>query len=122
LKRKILILEDDSVNQELLRLYLDEEFDTFIVTSIEEGMEALGKQQYDLIISDIHLGNASSKGGIDFLKEVRANRNTSGIPIVAYTAFNNPNERSDVKFTTFIAKPITKADFLKTVKKILAEA
>ncbi len=118
-KKKILILEDDEVNQELLNLYLSHDFDTKIVGSITDAIKSLEKTKYDLIISDIYLGNDSKSDGHDFLKQVRQNKKTSKIPIVAYTAYNSPSEETEFKFTTFISKPITKAEFLKTVKKLL---
>jgi len=119
LKKKILVLEDDEVNQELLKLYLNNDYETKVVGSINDAVRALERAKFDLIISDIYLGNEAKHNGHDFLKQVRGNKKTAKIPIVAYTAFNDPNDSNELQFTTFISKPITKSEFLKTVKKIL---
>lgn len=115
-----MVLEDDEVNQELLGLYLSSNYTIKIVSTIEEALQSLADESFDLIISDIHLGNGTKNDGNEFLKMVRANPATENIPIVAYTAFNNPNDFNEEQFTHFISKPITKADFLEVIKKLLA--
>ncbi|MFI5221106.1 MAG: response regulator [Bacteroidia bacterium] len=118
LKKKILVLEDDSVNQELLKLYLNDEFDSVLTSTIEEAMEHMNSESFDLCIADLFLGD-SDKGGIEFLKMVKANPKLSHIPVVAFTGYENPNNQSDVKFTYYIQKPIMKSDFLAVIKKLL---
>ncbi|MEI6508276.1 MAG: response regulator [Bacteroidota bacterium] len=120
--KKILILEDDQVNQELLKLYLNDTFDTELVSSISEALALLNKNTYDIIISDIHISDDSNKDGVDFLKAVRANTKTANIPILAYTAFNDPNDINEIQFTGVISKPITKQDFLKRVNSYLVKS
>ena len=120
--KKILILEDDQVNQELLKLYLNDTFDTELVSSISEALALLNKNTYDIIISDIHISDDSNKDGVDFLKAVRANPKTANIPILAYTAFNDPNDNNEIQFTGVISKPITKQDFLKRVNSYLVKS
>lgn len=115
-----MVLEDDEVNQELLSLYLSDNYETKIVSSINEALASLEKEKFDLIISDIHLGNGTQNDGNQFLKLVRTNPNTKNIPVVAYTAFNNPNDFNEEQFTSFISKPITKADFLEIINKLLS--
>lgn len=121
MKKRILILEDDNVNQELLRLYLKEHYDIDIVSSVAEAVEAIRTTSYDMVISDLYLGNDQQGGGLDFLRLMRSSERTKNTPVVAYSAFNDPNDNNEIQFSAFIPKPINKADFLEIIRKILAE-
>jgi two-component system response regulator PilR (NtrC family) len=84
LKRaKILIVDDERSLRELLEIFLKKE--GFDVTSASSGLESLAKvktSDFDLIISDIKMGEMS---GIDLLRELR----TSGFngQVILLTAF-----------------------------------
>lgn len=120
MKKKILILEDDYVNQELLKIYLGNEYDLTVASSVMEAISALSAAQYNLIITDLNLGNDPKGDGVDFLKYVRSNTLTQKTPIAAYSAYNNPNDTNDIQFSAFIPKPINKSEFLAVVNRILA--
>jgi CheY-like chemotaxis protein len=117
--KRILILEDDRINQELIRLYLHDEYDITIVNSVKEAMEAFDRSLFNLIITDLNLGSGSD--GVDFLKHVRSLQLSRQIPVIAYSAYTNPSEARGIEFSAFISKPITKSDFLNRIKAIIEE-
>lgn len=62
--RRILIIEDDNYVREAFELTLKSSgLDALVVTTAEEGMEAVRKQSFDVIISDYRLPGMN---GIDF--------------------------------------------------------
>ncbi len=64
----VLFVDDEEYIIALLRrLFANEEFSTFFATSGADGLEILGNQRIDLVISDIEM---PSMNGVDFLKEV----------------------------------------------------
>jgi two-component system cell cycle response regulator len=116
-KKRILVLEDDRINQELIRLYLGDEFDIKVESNVSDAINTINSSSFNLVITDLNLGHGSE--GIDFLRQIRGKDATSKIPVVAYSAYHDPSEVTDLKFTAFISKPITKADFVRRIKEIL---
>ena len=119
MKKKILILEDDKINQQLLGIYLKKDYETKIVGTVADATDAVLNSHYDLIISDCNLGNASEGDGMDFLKFVQSNNLLKHIPVAIYSGYNHTDKSSEIKFSAYILKPITKSALLKTVNKIL---
>jgi CheY-like chemotaxis protein len=116
-KKRILVLEDDRINQELIRLYLGDEFEIKIESNVDDALNTITSSTFNLVITDLNLGHGSE--GIDFLRQIRSKQSTNRIPVVAYSAYHDPSEVTDLKFTAFISKPITKADFIRRIKEIL---
>lgn len=117
MKKKILILEDDKINQKLVELYLIGSYDFNIVNSVEEAIDAVSGSEYNLIISDINLNSESD--GLSFLKYLKSDIKFKHIPVVAYSGYIPPNICKEFHFDASISKPITKSDFLKTIADIL---
>lgn len=80
-EKKILVIDDDSKLQELLKQYLSKReyivFSHFTGSNVEEKIQSV---QPDLIVLDIMLPN---KSGLEVLKEIRS---TNNIPILILTA------------------------------------
>ena len=119
MKQKILILEDDDINQELIQLYLIDDYELNIVSSVNEATDALSKSTYDLIISDLNLGNDNQSDGLSFLKYLRSDNRYKHIPVAAYSGYITPNIPNEYDFDVCISKPITKSEFLKTIADVL---
>lgn len=82
-KKRILIVED---NTDLLKLIADYISIDYEVAEAQDGVEAtekLSEMEIDLIISDIMMPR---KDGITFCQEVKANMETSHIPVILLTA------------------------------------
>jgi len=68
-RAKILIVDDERSIRELLEIFLKKEgFTVTSVSSAEEGLAQVKNSEFDLIISDIKMGDMS---GIDFLRHLR---------------------------------------------------
>lgn len=79
--KKILIIEDDPVLGEGVRLALQgETFDIQVSRCAAEGQKALAETNFDLIILDLNLPDGN---GLDILAQVRKN---SMVPVIILTA------------------------------------
>ncbi|MDO4481168.1 MAG: response regulator transcription factor [Bacillota bacterium] len=79
--KKILLLEDDGALGNGICLALrSEELKTVLCRTVEEGLEAVSEEKFDLMILDINLPDGS---GLDFLKRIRE---TSSVPVILLTA------------------------------------
>ena len=76
----------------------------------------------ELILMDIHLPGMT---GIEALQSLRREAATSAIPVIAVTASVMNNEQHQIMSAGFDAlerKPLSIADFLKTVRRVLDQA
>ena len=84
---KILIIEDEEPIRRVLKRILSEENDTFIIEEAEDGkagIDALKKQDYDLVLCDIKM---PKKDGLEVLAEAKAKGISS--PFILLTGHGN---------------------------------
>jgi two-component system response regulator RegX3 len=83
MRATVLIIEDEQEIGELIAVYLQKEgIDTEHVESGEQGLEALRRKKYDLVVLDINLPGID---GFEFLQKIRKDRN---LPVVIVSARN----------------------------------
>ena len=117
---KILIVDDNQANCELLEAYLAD-----VNCQIEfagDGQECLDKVssfQPDLILLDVMMPRLS---GFEVCQQLKANPSTQPIMILMVTALN---ELGDIERAVnagtddFVSKPVTKLELLKRVENML---
>lgn len=113
--KKILIVDDDSQDLEVMKKLLENS--DFFVTTAKNGAEALDMLDYDkfdLILIDIILPTLS---GYDLLRLAREKFN-HGMKIL-FVSVVKKNEVDFKDVDGFIQKPINKTEFIKTIKKVL---
>jgi CheY-like chemotaxis protein len=114
----VLVLEDDADTQTLLQLILEK--NGYAVTIVGDGIEALmqlGRQHFDLILSDVNMPNMN---GVQLLEI--ANQKDLQVPVIFLTA--DDSEECEQKCLElgaidYIKKPIKKDIVLLRVKKAL---
>ena len=120
-KGKILIAEDNIINQELLKEYLKlkGEFEIIIAN---DGKEAINlykeNENIDLIFMDINMPKVSGIAAMQNIKEIEKNKT----PIVALTAntLKGDKERFLEKgFDDYLPKPFDEKDLDRVLKKYL---
>jgi|YelNatPaOPRAMG01_1025707.scaffolds.fasta_scaffold125570_1 CheY-like chemotaxis protein len=121
MRHKILIVEDNAINLDLITAML-EPFDLDIITA-EDGYEALKKvdenPHLSLILLDIGLPGID---GIEVFKRLKCNDASKGIPVIAVTAHamaGNKEHLMSIGFNDFIAKPIDKNILREKIKEYL---
>jgi len=84
LKHCILIVEDNRLNREMLRDWLDAEgYEVWSATDLQTSYEAFAKQIPDAVLLDINLGKDD---GLDLIAWMREKPETRGVPVIAVTA------------------------------------
>lgn len=114
--KKILIVEDNKINQMITRKILEgKNFDCDIANN---GIEALGKireNQYDLVLMDIHMPGMDGK---QCTREVR--KFDRELPIIALTAVTldeSEKEFYEIGFDDIIPKPFKMNEFFEKIQK-----
>jgi len=117
---KVLIVDDNPQNAELLQAYLEPmSYDILIAA---DGLEALEKIETfvpDIILLDIMMPRMS---GFEVCKRIKKNPKTADIPVVMVTALNELGdiERGvDCGADDFLSKPINKLELVTRVKSLL---
>lgn len=120
---KVLLVEDDIINQKVIKKQL--EIDGYRVEVAVNGAEAVKKFEsksiYDLILMDIQMPIMS---GIEATDIIRKSKKGKNIPIIALTALALKNDRDEImkhEFDMFISKPVQLSEFSKKVKKAINE-
>jgi CheY-like chemotaxis protein len=116
----ILIIEDNEVNRILVRDMLRfKGYSTVEAQSGEDGLRVAREQKPALILMDFHLPKMN---GIEAFKALRADAQTSAIPVIAVTASAMPEDRKKILeagFDGLQTKPIHVTEFLANVEKAL---
>jgi len=106
--RKVLVVEDNEVNQELVKRILEQQ--GFQVEIANDGIEAIERlkedQDYGLVLMDIQMPNLD---GYEATKKIRKNPALALIPIIALTADAMKGTREKVEqagMNDYITKPI----------------
>jgi signal transduction histidine kinase/CheY-like chemotaxis protein len=117
----ILYVEDDLINQNVVKLYLK---NNFLVETAKDGKTALQlikKKKFDIFLMDINLGGGMD--GMEITKLIRKMPQYSETPIVAVTAYALESDK--IKFLAggcshYLSKPFEKhqlLDLISTIEK-----
>ncbi len=90
-QRRILVVDDELINLEIIREYLeDAHYDLDLVTSADEAWRRFdGGASYDLAILDRMMPGMS---GIELLKKMKAEARLRAIPVIMQTAASAPEQ------------------------------
>lgn len=117
---KILVVEDNKVNQILAKSVLVKEgFDVTIATNGKEAVDITQESYYDLIFMDLHM---PVMDGFQATEQIRQNHDNKcqNQPIIALTGANANNEQKnclDIGMTDFMTKPFKQKELLKIIHK-----
>ena len=118
---RILVAEDNPVNQELVLHLLERRGHSVIVA--ENGRQALAaieKHKFDLVLMDVQM---PEMGGIEATQAIREREKSTGahVPIVAMTAHAMRGDRErciEAGMDSYLAKPLDPRTFLQTVESL----
>ena len=117
---KILVVDDDSAINELIKVNL--ELATYTVITAFDGNKgyALAKQEMpDLIILDVMMPEVD---GFTVAKRIRENENTKDIPIIMLTALGMLQDKANgfnIGVDDYLVKPFEMEELLMRVKALL---
>ncbi len=116
--KKILVVEDNSMNQEMIRaLFAELGSEIILAKDGETGIKISEKYNPDIVFMDIHMPNM---GGFETVKQIRKMNNK--IPIVGLSAdaFTEHKEIAlNSGFCDYLTKPIQFPELVRVLKKFL---
>ena len=117
---KILIVEDDEVTRELMRMALERQgYDVTAAGDGIEGYELALSERPDLIVTDIQMPAADV---VHLVRRVRDTEGLARVPIVVTTGttFGNAAYTLAQGADAYEPKPIDPASLVETVRRLLA--
>jgi putative two-component system response regulator len=107
MKKKILIVDDEPNNLQLLRQILKKEYALFFAKNGQDALEMADKHSPDLILLDIMM---PVMDGYEACRYLKKNTKTSGIPVIFITAMGEVDDESrgfEVGGVDYIIKPVS---------------
>jgi signal transduction histidine kinase/CheY-like chemotaxis protein len=120
---RILLVEDDRVNQSLLAAALTRRgFSVFVASNGEEAVRLASRDSFDAVVMDIQLPQID---GFEATRRIRGLRGrVADIPIVALTALKGPFLRKrcdEAGFTAMLEKPVNLDRLGATLRRCIAD-
>ena len=118
--KKILAVDDEPNNLQLLKQVLNEHYQLLFATNGEKALEAAVKHLPDLILLDVMMPGMN---GYETCEKLKANPLTKDIPVIFVTAMNEVEQEAygfDVGAVDYIQKPISGPIVLRRVKTHLS--
>lgn len=116
---KILVVEDNSINQQVSIEMLEKMGHVVdIVDNAEEALTMLNRNRYELLLTDYHLP------GMDGLNLIRAWKNTEKIPIIMVTADLTDEvlqKCQKLNIDNIVAKPFTQQLLIDAIEKAISK-
>lgn len=113
---KVLLVEDDPTNRLIFKRILTKlgQLEVHCTDDVDEVLQSAHSGQVDLILMDVGLPNSYHQGqptnGLQITQILKANPQTSHLPVVLVTAFTMPGDREKFLKTSgadgYIGKPI----------------
>jgi two-component system chemotaxis response regulator CheY len=118
---KVLTVDDSRTMRDMLRLALaGGGFDVVQAVDGEHGLEVLGENGADVIITDI---NMPKLDGFGFIERVRSDDTYRATPILVLTTESDPEKKYRARTagaTGWIVKPFNPDKLIEVVKKVAA--
>jgi two-component system phosphate regulon response regulator PhoB len=119
-KPRVLIVEDEEVQAELLRYNFDREgFDVFVAGDADEALISVDEHQPDLVLLDWMLPGTS---GIAVCQRLRGRPETKGLPIIMLTARGEEGDRVrgfESGADDYVVKPFLPSELVARVRAVL---
>jgi CheY-like chemotaxis protein len=120
MRARILVVEDNPANLELMR-YLLQSFGHTVLTAAdgEIGVEMVRKERPDLVLCDVQLPKLD---GVGVARALKDDPDLCSVPLIAVTAFAMVGDREKMLqagFDGYLPKPITPETFLRDIENFL---
>jgi CheY-like chemotaxis protein len=123
--KKILVVEDDPVNQMILLDFLAANgYETIAASSGPEGIERFEREAPDLLLVDIQLPR---KNGFELLRDIKSRPTGQSTPILLMSAVYRDQDQSSrtIQLGTladgYLSKPFDLVQLLAQVRHLLGE-
>lgn len=117
---RILVVEDDAISGELAKYILERNgFQVVVAKTAVAAKEALSRTPPDLVLMDIHLGDAN---GLQLIKRLRAGSTCPDVPVVVTTSDRMRDtllDAVDVNVQGYLLKPYQPSLLVEKVRAAL---
>lgn len=117
---KILIVDDNKVNVELIRAQLKPyNYNIHVAYDGEEAMEKIDKNPPDIVLLDLMMPKIS---GYEVCRYIKQNKNTQFIPVIIITALQELEDKIkaiELGADDFLVKPFNKLELTTRIKSLL---
>ena len=120
-QKRILLIEDEMINQEILKMYLADTYDVAVAGTGKDALEIIRAQceRISLILLDLNLPDIH---GLDILRQVKADTWSARLPVIVMTSDSESEvECLSLGASDFIPKPyprqqVVLARILRTIE------
>lgn len=118
---RVLVAEDNPVNQEVVRMFLaSRHHEVTIVTDGRQAVDAATNGAFDIILMDIQM---PIMDGLSATAAIRAVESINGqyTPIIALTAYSDKQRALAAGIDRYITKPFTRSSLLDAIESLAAK-
>jgi len=123
-KLRVLVAEDNPVNQKLAQHLLERRGHTpILVTNGREAVSAASGDRFDLILMDLQMPEMDGFEATSVIRLRERDTRTARVPIVALTAHAMQGDRQrclDADMDGYVAKPIKPVELFEVIDRVMA--
>lgn len=119
-KKRILVVEDNTETQLIIKVNLREFYDVEIRDNAVEAISLIKNNNFDLVLLDINLRGEFD--GREVLNKIKADSKMQKIPFIIITAYDLLDEERDYLEKVccdYLEKPLDKDKLLKSIRKCI---
>jgi DNA-binding response OmpR family regulator len=120
-KNKILVVEDNTETQLIIKVNLRDVYDVEITDNTDDAISLIKNNNFDLVLLDINLGN--SDDGRDVLNMIKKEPDYSNLPVIIITAYDIDDDEKDLLMKLscdYLEKPLDKRVLLNSIGNCLS--
>lgn len=118
---RVLVIDDDASLRTVVRVALSSQgWDVLEASRTDEGISRASRERPDVVLLDVVFPD-EARDGFTVCRELRSQRMTKRIPIVLFTAHDDPEHRafaSAVGATAYLVKPFGTLDLLRMLRLV----
>ncbi|MEZ5336362.1 MAG: methanogen output domain 1-containing protein [Methanolobus sp.] len=116
---KILVVDDEIMNIELLKAYLEENYEVITATNGRDALELVGEEKPDIILLDVMMPDIN---GYQVCEQLKADPETQFTPVIMVTALSGRDDwiaGIEAGADEFLTKPVNKMELLTRITSLL---
>ena len=122
INKKILIVEDDEISRDVIKMFIRSRYDYDTASNAEYALEHVNRDKFDAFLLDINLGRGMN--GTQLMKCIKEIETYKNVPVIAMTAFvmdSDEEEFLSAGFDYYLPKPFSKNQLLDLLQKSLGD-